>query len=208
MRLAAIGICGSLAATPLAAQQAASSATESRALAPIVGVWQSDVVDGHAARSNCAWSPDGAAVICEQAITSPQGIQHALNFFTRDPRGGRFVFYVLNDPGDTIRPVPLSIDGAVWTYGGGVPGPDGKTWRTINDFSKPGAYTWKAQMSADGRDMEDDGRRSFGARGRFEAVARRQGRVRPSVDSLTQAPVTCNFRRANCIQCTSALRCL
>jgi hypothetical protein len=150
MRFAAIGVCGFFVAMPLAAQRPAIGRRESLPLGAIVGVWQSNVVDGHSARSNCAWSPDGNAVICEQAITSPQGVQHALNFFTRDPRNDRFVFYVLGNPGDTIRPVRLTIDGAVWTYGGEAPGPDGKTWRTINDFSKPGEYTWKAEMSADG----------------------------------------------------------
>ena len=104
-------------------------------------------------------------MICEQAITSPQGIQHALNFFTRDPRSDRFVFYVIGNPGDTIRPVPLTIDGTVWTYGGQTASPNGQTWRTINDFSKSDQYTWKAQMSTDGKTW------TTMAEGRSERVA-------------------------------------
>jgi hypothetical protein len=147
------------------AQQAASGSRDAKPLSAIVGVWQSNVVEGRSARSNCAWSPDGGAVICEQAITSPEGVQHALNFFTRDPRSGRFVFYVIGNPGDTIRPVPLTIDGAVWTYGGQTAGPNGQTWRTINDFSKSGEYTWKAQKSTDGKTWTTT------AQGRSERVA-------------------------------------
>ena len=55
---------------------------------------------------------------CEQTITTPAGIRHALSLFSFDPAAGKFVFYALGQPGDVMRPVPLAIDRHVWIYGG------------------------------------------------------------------------------------------
>ena len=180
MRIGMIALIGlPIALAGARAQSAAPGRRESQPLSAIVGVWQSNAVNGVSARSNCAWSPDGAAVICEQAVTTPQGVQHALNFFMPDPRSGGFAFYVLNNPGDTIRPVPLTIDGAVWTYGGQHADPNGQTWRTINDFSKPGEYTWKAQVSADGKIWKTN------AEGRSERVTNSGAKHAPDVRDVS-----------------------
>lgn len=120
-------------------------------LGAIVGVWQSDATQGVSAKSSCDWTPQGNGVICDQTITTVAGVQHAMNFFTRNPRTGSFVFYVVPNPGDTLAPVPLTISGAMWTYGGLSAGPNGRWFRTINDFSKRDEYSWRLETSDDGK---------------------------------------------------------
>ena len=120
------------------------------ALGAIVGVWQSDTTDGNSALSSCAWTPQRGAVLCEQTITTPGGERHALNLFTFNSTTGSYSFYVLGQPGDPMRPVALAIKGKIWIYGGQAPGPDGRTYRTVNDFSAPGSYTWRQESSSGG----------------------------------------------------------
>jgi hypothetical protein len=72
--------------SPLAQTPPERPRTGVEALAAIVGTWQSDVVDGRSALSNCVWTPQHAAVLCEQTITSQAGVRHALNLFTRCQR--------------------------------------------------------------------------------------------------------------------------
>jgi hypothetical protein len=145
-RLAAPALLAALtAAAPLAGQSSADR------LAPIVGTWQSDTVNGIAARSDCRWSATGGAVLCEQEISTPNGPHHALDLFVPDSTPGRATLYVVNAAGDTLRPVPIAITGATWTYGGTAPGTDGTWWRTINDFSATASYTWRAEKSTDGK---------------------------------------------------------
>jgi hypothetical protein len=52
-------------------------------------------------------------------------------------------------PGATIHAVPLTISGHVWTYGGVARGDDGVFYRTINDFSSSGSYSWRQESSRD-----------------------------------------------------------
>jgi len=137
------------AASPLAAQKP-TPAPGAEPLGAIVGVWQSDATQGISARSTCDWSPQGTAVICDQAITTVAGVQHVLNFFTHNSKTGAFVFYIVPNPGDTLTPVPLGINGLIWTYGGLSPAPNGKWFRTINDFSKKDEYSWRLETSDDG----------------------------------------------------------
>lgn len=126
------------------------TATGRAALAPIVGVWQSDTTNGNSALSDCVWTPQGGAVLCEQTITTPGGMRHAENLFTWDSTTSHYFLYVAQAPGDTLSPVPLAITGKVWTYGGLTAAPNGKWWRTINDFSTAGSYTWRLESSDDG----------------------------------------------------------
>ena len=122
------------------------------ALGTIVGVWQSDTTNGVSAMSNCAWTPEHGAVLCEQRITMPDGEHRALSLFAFDPATSHYVFYVLQKPGDPANPVALAIDGTTWTYGGKEPSGDGKYYRTINDFAHSRSYTWRQESSVNGRD--------------------------------------------------------
>ena len=134
---------GSEAATP-------SSAPDVEQLSDIVGVWQSDTTNGTSALSSCAWTPQHGAVLCEQTITTPAGARHALNLFTFDAAAGKFFFYVLGQPGDGLRPVPLAIDRHLWIYGGQSRDGSGTFSRTVNDFTAKDSYSWRLESSTDG----------------------------------------------------------
>jgi hypothetical protein len=135
------------------------------ALGAIVGVWQSDTVGGVSALSNCAWTPEHGGVVCEQIITGlAGGARHALNLYTFDATEKRYVYYGLPRPGEAMAPVPLGIEGRVWTYGGRKPEGGGPMNRTINDFSAPGIYTWRQETSQDGKEW------TVGRRGQSKRV--------------------------------------
>ena len=121
------------------------------ALGAIVGVWQSDVTGGVSALSSCAWTPQHSAVVCDQTVMTPEGVQHATNLYEYDPATDRYAYYGVTHVGDTLSPVPLTIAGPIWTYGGQTAGPDGVTYRTINDFSGGSFYTWRRESSRDGK---------------------------------------------------------
>lgn len=120
------------------------------ALQPIVGTWRNEGGTVSAV-SACEWTPQRLAVVCDQTITTPQGVRHATNLYAYDSAQNRYVYYGVNSVGQVVNPVPLTIQGAVWTYGGQQGGPDGVTYRTINDFSAASSYTWERQSSRDGK---------------------------------------------------------
>ena len=120
------------------------------ALNDIVGTWQSDTVGGTSARSVCAASPGGMAVICEQRIFSPTGARTAVNIFMVDSAANRYAYYGINQVGTPIRPAELAISDHIWIYGGNPKGADGKYSRTVNDFSAGTWYVWRVETSADG----------------------------------------------------------
>ena len=146
LRAAAIAF----ASTHALVAQTSRPAPGAEPLGAIVGEWQSDVTQGVSARSSCDWSPQGTAVICDQTITTMAGVQHVLDFYAR-AKNGSFVLYVVPNPGDTLRPLPLAINGAIWTYGGTFAAPSGQWFRTINDFSKRDEYSWRLETSDDGK---------------------------------------------------------
>lgn len=124
-------------------------APSTRPLQDIVGEWQSDTVGGSSARSTCQWSPQRNAVICEQTITSTQSVRHTVNVYTTDIATGNHYYYGIVRPGDSIAATRLQISGHVWTYGGEQAAPNGTYYRTINDFSSVGRYTWRTEASSD-----------------------------------------------------------
>jgi hypothetical protein len=131
------------------AQTQASSRPSSRALDDILGVWQSDTVGGMSARTTCAHSPLGAAIVCEQRITAPDGEHRALNFFLADSASNGYLYYGLPQPGLPMTPTRLTIANHVWTYGGQMQR-DSSYYRTLNDFSAGNAYVWRQEKSRDG----------------------------------------------------------
>jgi hypothetical protein len=129
---------------------AATAAPDVGLLGDIVGTWQSDTTNGTSAVSSCAWTPQRGGVLCEQTVTTPAGERHALNLFTFDRAAGKFFFYVLGQPGDAMRAVPLAIDKHVWIYGGQSRDANGGFSRTVNDFTAKDFYAWRLESSADG----------------------------------------------------------
>lgn len=169
MRVATAGrtlFAVAIAVLPLDAQ---SSATATKigvqGLAAIVGVWQSDTTNGTSARSDCAWTPQHGAVLCEQQITTPDGPRTALNLFTFKPATGMYELYVVNQPGEPAYHVQFTIDGPIWIYGGETADAEGTTRRTVNDFSGSGSsYTWRQESRVKGGEWK------VGAGGRSERV--------------------------------------
>ena len=139
------------ALAPLVGARPLAVASPGRAaLDDIVGTWVSDTTGGIWARSTCAATPQGGAVVCEQTIMMPAGVRHAVNLFMVDSTDGRYVYYGVNQPGQTVQPTPLAIANHVWIYGGTVKAPDGTYYRTVNDFTARDSYTWRAESSRDG----------------------------------------------------------
>ncbi len=124
---------------------------EAQALGAIVGEWQSDTVGGVSARTSCAWSPYHAGVLCEQHLTTPKGATTALDLFTSDSASKRYNLYVLQKSGEPMTPVPFTIAGSRWTYGGTAASADGRYYRTVNEFRDANAYTWRQEVSSDGK---------------------------------------------------------
>jgi hypothetical protein len=120
------------------------------ALGDVVGVWQSDTTGGTSALSSCAWTPQRGGVVCEQTITTPAGVRHALSLYTFDAASGKFTFYGLGQAGDVMRPVPLSIADHIWIYGGQAREQSGNWSRTVNDFTAKDSYSWRLESSVDG----------------------------------------------------------
>jgi len=150
-RAAQLALLVTIATTNVHGAPAVPADNGLEALNAIVGTWQSNVVDERSARSTCVWTPQHLAVICDQTISTPQGPRHATNLYTFNAEQKRYVYYGVNTAGQPIAPVPLSIDGVVWVYGGGEPSADGVTYRTVNDFSGKTFYTWQRQSSRDGK---------------------------------------------------------
>jgi hypothetical protein len=119
-------------------------------LGAIVGRWQSDVVDGRSVLSDCVWTPQRAAVLCEQTITASSGVRHVLNLFTFDAATSHYFLYVVPNPGASSAPVSIAIQGARWFYGGGLVAAGQRRVRTINDFSERDSYDWWTESSDDG----------------------------------------------------------
>lgn len=118
-------------------------------LEDIVGTWQSDTAHGVSALSTCHRSPQQRAVICEQTISTPQGVRYAVNVFLVDSARRRYAYYGISRPGDDAPAVPLQIVGHVWTYGGLGKAEDSLYHRTVNDFSAGDAYVWRQESSPD-----------------------------------------------------------
>jgi hypothetical protein len=121
------------------------------ALGALVGNWQSDTVNGVAAYAACSWTQQRSAVVCEQRINSATSNSNALNVFTADSAHGQYALYALSPPGRVVTPVPITIRGALWYYGGTAPERDGRYYRTVNDFSRADVYTWRQETSPDGK---------------------------------------------------------
>ncbi len=142
----AVSVC----ASPRLAAQKGPQPTGVEGLAPIVGTWQSDVVDGRSALSSCVWTPQRTAVLCEQTITSQSNVRHALNLFTFDPGASRYYLYVVPQAGKPVATVTIAIEGTRWIYGGEPAAGAQRRFRTINDFSTPDSYSWWTESSDDG----------------------------------------------------------
>lgn len=151
-----ISILGlSLAQTTSADEQAAT-----RKLGVFVGKWHSEgaFLDSPYSKAgkvtsniDCAWSPQGNFLICEQLITDSSGQHTQLSVFSYNSKDGNYTISSMAGPGKEPWNGTLIINGNIWTYPGGYEANGKKVQiRTINDFSVPGVEGFKTEFSDDG----------------------------------------------------------
>ena len=150
MRAIRLALAAVMLAPLVGARPTAVASPDRAALDDIVGSWMSDTTDGIWTRSTCAPTPQGGGVVCEQTIMTPGGVRHAVNLFLVDSAAGHYVYYGVNQPGSVVQPTALEIANHVWIYGGRTKAPDGRYYRTVNDFTGHDSYTWRAETSGDG----------------------------------------------------------
>jgi hypothetical protein len=100
---------------------------------------------------DCAWSPQSTFLICEQRISDSSGKHLQLSIFSYNSKDGDYTISSMAGPGKTPWNGKFTINGSLWTYPGGYEA-DGKKVeiRTTNDFSVPGAQSFKTEFSDDG----------------------------------------------------------
>lgn len=148
LRSGGLAVVLMLGTSALRAQTPAAGADP---LSDIVGTWQSDTVGGTSALSVCDWSPLERGVVCEQIITTPGGVEHAVSVFLPDSTGRRYSYYGIYGSGHDASATTLEIRGHVWVYGGLTRAGDGLYHHTVNDFSAHnGSYVWRQESSPDG----------------------------------------------------------
>ena len=100
--------------------------------------------------TTCQWSINHGYMICDQMIDGPKGRMNALSIYTYSEADKAYRFYGIDQSGQPRTP-PLTIQGNVWTYGGGFEA-DGKQIqiRTVNEFETPSKVDWRTEFSSDG----------------------------------------------------------
>jgi hypothetical protein len=124
-------------------------------LGAFLGKWKSEgtFADGSKATAtlDCQWSPQGAYLVCEQAITIAGGNSRQLTVYSYNAKDGNYSYTTISDPG--ARPISgtLHINGNAWVYLFTFEA-NGKTTqiRNTNLFPSPGLETFKVESSGDG----------------------------------------------------------
>ncbi len=101
-------------------------------------------------QTDCAWSPQGQSLMCDQVITDSDGEHYQLTVYQPNQSDGNFTYITLN-PGQKPFTGVLSINGDLWTYTG-PPGSAGKypEIKTVNTV-KDGEETFTVQFTEDGK---------------------------------------------------------
>jgi hypothetical protein len=101
-------------------------------------------------QTDCAWSPQGQSLMCDQIITDAEGEHYQLTVYQPNQNDANFTYITLN-PGQKPFTGVLSINGDLWTYTG-PPGSAGKypEIKTVNTV-KDGEETFIVQFTEDGK---------------------------------------------------------
>jgi len=142
----------------LAASAFAQTSSNRAALAAFLGHWEgsgkfADTKFSKAqtvtSTTDCAWTPQGSALVCETMVHDAQGDHRQLSVDTPDSEGSGFTYYTIS-PGRKPFYGDLAITGNTWIYG---PAPDAKghypEFRTTNQF-KGDTETFKTEFTEDG----------------------------------------------------------
>jgi hypothetical protein len=100
-------------------------------------------------RTDCAWSPEGHYLVCEQNITDEKGSHQQLTVYTPSTEGSEFTFYTITGSAAPFTG-KVKIEGNKWTYDNSFEQDGKKTEvRTINLFTAD-EETFKTEYSVDG----------------------------------------------------------
>lgn len=122
----------------------------------LVGKWETEgkftgTENKSSSSLECRWSPMGNYLICEQLVAMMGTQSRQLTVYSYNSKEGSYVYSTYRDPGTAPSGGKVTINGDLWTYSGSFEANGKKTeFRTTNDFSKPGAETFKTETSADG----------------------------------------------------------
>lgn len=120
-------------------------------LEDMVGAWQTDTVGGTSAHFTCERSPEDRALICDESISHPGGVEHVLGVYSPDSLPDRYVYIEVSARGAPLVPTRLLIADHVWIFGGDRLASDGSYHRTLHDFTAPtGTFFWRKESSRDG----------------------------------------------------------
>ncbi len=98
----------------------------------------------------CTWAPNHGYLICDQTIAGKDGRVDSLSVYTHSETEKKFKFYGIGQGGNPRTP-PLTIDGNVWTYGGGFEDKGKRIEiRTTNEFVSSTKVRWRTEFSEDG----------------------------------------------------------
>jgi hypothetical protein len=142
----------------------AAGAPQTASAAPLdelnrfVGTWQSQgtfvespyhAAGAATATTTCAWSVDGAFMICQQSVTINGTHDNELGIYTYDPATSAYRFYAVR-PSQTTSET-IAIAGNTITYPFSFDD-NGKavTIRTVNIWQGSDLYNWRTEYSADG----------------------------------------------------------
>jgi hypothetical protein len=127
-------------------------------LAALLGHWQGSAkfydtkyskAQSITSTADCAWTPQGAALVCETLIEDVRGKHVQLSIDTPDAEGSGYTYYTIT-PGQKPFIGEVVIDGNSWTYN---PRPDAAksypVFRTTNAFSGD-IETFKTEFTDDG----------------------------------------------------------
>jgi hypothetical protein len=124
-------------------------------LGAFLGKWKSEgtFADGGKATAalDCRWSPQGAFLVCEQAIKMASGSSRQLTIYSYNAKEGNFSYTTISDPGSRPTSGTLEINGYAWIYSSSFEA-NGKTTkiRNTNLFPNPSLETFKVESSDDG----------------------------------------------------------
>lgn len=154
MRRTMLLVLAALIAVFAVAQNTANTAP----LAAFIGHWEGGGVFYDTAMSkagtitsntDCAWSPEGHYLICEQSISDDKGTHQQLTVYTADSQGGGFTYYTITGSAAPFTG-KVKIEGNKWTYDNSFE-QSGKTTevRTTNLFSGEDE-SFKTEFSVEG----------------------------------------------------------
>lgn len=136
----------------------AQTAERPQALATFVGHWEGGGTFQNTpfseegsitSKTDCAWSPQGHYLVCEQTLTDPKGTHQQLTVYTADAESGGYTYYTMTEAQKPFTG-QVKIEGNTWTYDNSFEKDGKKTEiRTVNIFNGD-EESFKTEYSEDG----------------------------------------------------------